>query len=222
MDEITRTSYQKTARLCGILLFAIALFYAAVCTPIYQWSSADIAVSEIFTTVWDFVQSLTRFAFFWLSAAFLLTSVKQYGTARAILWLIGGAILLFHIGSLVAGLVMMHDLDTIGADLLSLAFSILLDLCQIALFRLIAYRTLEKRPTQTIPLRALWLCAILPTAVAVLGRLVFDLAYGAPTGKTDLIVMITYYLIDLANAPIGTLTLLLLTDRLSEQKEAQE
>lgn len=222
MNEKKDTPYRRTAQLCGILLFSAAIFYAAVCTPIYQWSSADIAVSEVFTLIWDAVQNLVRFAFFWTAAAFVLVSVRDYERSRAILLLAGGANLLLHAGSLAAGLIMMRDFDSIGLDLLDLAVSFALDVCQLALFRLIAYLTLERprrSPEAPLPARALILCAAIPSALQIVSRILYDVAVGAPTGKTDLIVMVTYYLIDLAGVAIGYLAILLISDRLSAKKE---
>lgn len=216
------TPYRRTARLCGILLFFAAVFYAAVCTPIYQWSSADIAVSEVFTLIWDAVQSLVRFAFFWTAAAFVLVAVRNYGKSRAILLLAGGADLLLQAGSLAAGLIMMRELDSIGLDLIDLAISVALDVCQLALFRLVAYLTLERprhSETDPLPTRALVVCAAIPSILQILSRILYDAAVGAPTGKTDLIVMITYYLIDLASIAIGYLAILLISDRLLTKKE---
>ena len=222
MNEKKGTPYRRTARLCGILLLSAAIFYAAVCTPIYQWSSANIAVSEVFTLIWDAVQNLVRFAFFWTAAAFVLVSVRDYERSRAILLLAGGANLLLHAGSLAAGLIMMRDFDSIGLDLLDLAVSFALDVCQLALFRLIAYLMLERprrSPEAPLPARALILCAAIPSALQIVSRILYDVAVGAPTGKTDLIVMVTYYLIDLAGVAIGYLAILLISDRLSAKKE---
>lgn len=226
MNEKKPSPYHRTARLCGILLFAVAVFYAAVCTPIYQWSSADVAVSEVFTMIWDFLQSVVRFAFFWLAAAFVLVSVRAYGKARAVLLLCGGAALLLHVGSLLTGLLMMRDFDTVGTDLLDLVLSVALDVCQLALFRLVAYLTIERKPTaagQSLPARAMAACAAVPSVFQIFNRILYDAAIGAPTGKSDLIVMITYYLVDLASAPVGYLVLLLVTDRLLlKQKETHK
>lgn len=219
-------AYRHTARLCAIFLFSVAVFYAAVCTPIYQWSSADVAISEWFTVAWDFLQSLVRFAFFWLAASFVLVAVRTWGTARAVLLFCGGAALLLHAGSLLAGLLMMRDFDSIGTDLLDLAVSVALDVCQIALFRLIAYLTLSRRPApdagRMLPARALAVCAAVPSLFQILNRILYDVAVGAPTGKSDLIVMITYYLIDLASAAVGYLVILLITDRLLNRNEVRK
>ena len=114
---------------------------------------------------------------------------------------------------------MTRDLDTIGADLLSAALSVLLDAAQLSLFRLFAYLTMERRHADGIPSRAMLFCAAVPSVLQLIGRLIYDLGVGAPTGKNDLIVMISYYLADLASIAIGYLAILLLTDRLTEHKE---
>lgn len=209
-------------RFGAILLFCIAVLYAAVCTPIYQWANTDIGVSEIFVIVWDCVQSLVRFSFFWSSAAFLLCIYRTAGVkqARSFLLLAGGAALLLHIGSLLAGLIMLRDFDTIGMDLLDLAIAFLLDVCQIALFYLFANRSqVRQAAISHVPTSALLACAAVPSAFQILlNRLPYDIVLGAPTGKTDLIVMAVYYLADLALVAIGYLVLLLVTDCLISKK----
>ena len=128
-----------TARLCGILLFSVAIFYAAVCTTVYQWSSTDVAVSEVFLLIWDFLQSIVRFSFFWIAAAVVLVTVQTRQTTLYVLLIAVGASLLLHFGSLGVGLLMMRDLDSIGADLLGALLSVALDAVQLLLFRLIAF-----------------------------------------------------------------------------------
>lgn len=116
---------------------------------------------------------------------------------------------------------MTRDLDTIGADLLSAALSVLLDIAQLLLFRLFAYLTMERRRADGIPSRSMLFCAAVPSVLQLIGRLIYDLGVGAPTGKTDLIVMISYYLADLASVAIGYLAILLLTERLTDSKESR-
>ena len=200
-----------TVRLCGILLFSVAIFYAAVCTPVYQWSSTDVAVSEVFLLIWDFLQSIVRFSFFWIAAAVVLVTVQTRQTTLYVL--------LLHFGSLGVGLLMMRDLDSIGADLLGALLSVALDAVQLLLFRLIAFLILERKPSASVPVSAMLLCAAVPSAAQILNRVRYDIAVGAPTGKGDLIVMIASYLADLASIAIGYLAVLLIADRLLTEKE---
>ncbi|MDY3863398.1 MAG: hypothetical protein SOZ51_04780 [Eubacteriales bacterium] len=208
-----------TARLCGILLFSVAIFYAAVCTPVYQWSSTDVAVSEVFLLIWDFLQSIVRFSFFWIAAAVVLVTVQTRQTTLYVLLIAVGASLLLHFGSLGVGLLMMRDLDSIGADLLGALLSVALDAVQLLLFRLIAFLILERKPSASVPVSAMLLCAAVPSAAQILNRVRYDIAVGAPTGKGDLIVMIASYLADLASIAIGYLAVLLIADRLLTEKE---
>ncbi len=203
----------------SISLFALALFYAVVCTPVYQWSSSDIAVSEIFTTVWDFVQSLVHFALFWLSASLILLSVYRFGKVRAVLLLSIGADALLNIGSLVAGLIMMRDFDMLTDDMIGVLVSIVLDACQILLFWLIAHLTVKAKNCDRIPTRSVIFSALIPTVFQIINRIVYDISYGAPTGKSDLIVMIAYYLADVASFAVGYLVILLFIDRISKERQ---
>lgn len=219
MIEEKSRFYLRTMRLCGILLFSVALFYAAVCTPVSTWSNADIGVSGVFRLIWDFLLDVVKFAFYWISAAFVLFSVRTFRPSKTVLLLAGGASFLLNFGSLTAGLLMTREFDTIGADLLSAALSVLLDLAQFLLFRLFAYLTMERRAANGIPTRAMLFCAAVPSLLSLAGRVIHDVGFGAPMGKSDLIVMITYYLADLASVAIGYLVILLLTDRLARTKE---
>ncbi len=219
MKQKNSPSRPPTVRLCGILLFSIAVFYAAVCTPVYQWSSTDIAVSEVFILVWDFLQSIVRFSFFWIAAAIVLATVQTRQKTLNVLLISIGASLLLHFGSLGVGLLMMRDLDTIGSDLLDAFVSVVLDAVQLLLFRLIAFLIMERKPSASVPVNAMLLCAAVPSLAQVLNRIRYDLAVGAPTGKSDLIVMIASYLADLASIAIGYLAILLILDRLLTKKE---
>lgn len=124
-----------------------------------------------------------KFAFYWLAASFILCSVRNFRRAKNVLLLAGGAAFLLNFGSLAAGLLMTRDLDTIGADLLSAALSVLLDIAQLLLFRLFAYLTMERRRADGIPSRAMLFCAAVPSALQLIGRLIYDLGVGAPTEK---------------------------------------
>ncbi len=219
MEEKKSNFYLRTVRLCGILLFSVALFYAAVCTPVWVWITNDIGVSDVFRQIWDFLLDAVKFAFYWLAAAFVLRSVRDSRRAKTVLLLAGSASVLLNFGSLAAGLLLTRDLETIGADLFSAALSVLLDVAQFLLFRLFAYLTVERHQSDRIPTRAMLLCAAVPSVFQLIGRLIYDIGIGAPTGKKDLIVMIAYYLADLVSIAIGYLAILLLTDRLTDSKE---
>lgn len=219
MEEKKSNFYLRTVRLCGILLFSVALFYAAVCTPVWVWITNDIGVSDVFRQIWDFLLDAVKFAFYWLAVAFVLRSVRDSRRAKTVLLLAGSASVLLNFGSLAAGLLLTRDLETIGADLFSAALSVLLDVAQFLLFRLFAYLTVEHHQSDRIPTRAMLLCAAVPSVFQLIGRLIYDIGIGAPTGKKDLIVMIAYYLADLVSIAIGYLAILLLTDRLTDSKE---
>ena len=209
----------SAAQQCGFLLFFIALFYAAVCTPVYQWTSTDIAVSDIFILIWDLLQALIRFAFFWITASFVLVSVKQQTNRISVFLIPAGASLLLHFGSLGVGLLMLPEFENISADLLGAGASVALDIGQLLLYSLFAFLTVERKPSEALPVSAMIACAAVPSLLEIASRIRYDVAVGAPTGKSDLIVMILYYVIDLASIAIGYLAILLITDLLQNRKE---
>lgn len=219
--------FQDSVQRYCLWLFCIAIFYAAVCTPVYQWSSADIAVSTtVFPVIWDTLQSVIRFLFYWISAALMLFTVRHNGKTRRIFLLAGGASALLQLGSLAAGLLMMRDFDTLLTDLLDVGLSVLLDLLQLGAFRLIAYLAFEKKRTPVHQgshmTRAVLWCAAIPSILQIAGRICYDVAVGLPTGKADLIWMIVYYLSDLISIAVGYLIVLLLEDRLEQKTESTE
>lgn len=212
--------HDPTQRYC-LWLFCIAIFYAAVCTPVYQWSSADIAISStVFPVIWDTLQSVIRFLFYWICAALMLFTVQHGKSTRRVFLLAGAASALLQLGSLAAGLLLMRDTDALGNDLLDVGLSVLLDLLQLGVFRLVAHLTLESKRTPARQERSmthavLW-CATTPSILQIVGRICYDIAIGLPTGKADLIWMIAYYLSDLVSIAVGYLIVLLLEDRLEQ------
>lgn len=218
MEEKKSNFYLRTVRLCGILLFSVALFYAAVCTPVSVWIANDIGVSDVFRLIWDFLLDVVLFTFYWIAASFVLGSVRKFGRAKTVLLLAGGASLFLNFGSLAVGL-LMTDFDIIEMDILYATLAVLGDVAQFMLFRLFAYLTMERRITNRIPTRTILFCSVVPSLIQLLGRLTSDLNIGIPTQKDDLIAMIIYYLTDLASIAIGYLAILLLTDRLTDSKE---
>ncbi len=220
MEEKKSNFYLRTVRLCGILLFSVALFYAAVCTPVSRWTIADIGVSDVFRLVWEFLSDVVMFAFYWIAASFVLSSVWKFERAKTVLLLAGGASLFLNFGSLAVGLLMTRDFDIIEMDILYAALAVLGDVAQFMLFRLFAYLTMERRITNRIPTRTILFCSVVPSLIQLLGRLTSDLNIGIPTQKDDLIAMIIYYLTDLVSVAIGYLAILLLTERLTETKES--
>lgn len=219
MSEEKQKLYLRRIRSCGIWLGSVALFYAAICTPISQWISTDVGVNDTFRMIWDILQSVIRFSFYWIAAAFILDFIRIFRKAKPILILACAASVLLNFGSLAAGLIMTRDLETIGSDLLGAGLSVLLDAVQITLFRLIAYLLLQRRAEVTVPPLPIFLCAAIPSVIQVVGRLIFDINYGSPSGVEELILMIGYYFSDLASIAIGYLVILLINDRPSKFKE---
>ena len=79
----TEERRRKTVRTGGWILAGIALFYAAVCTPVYLWSVSDVVIADTaFPAVWDMVQQLVHYCFYWTAFAFLIYLAARY-TLRA-------------------------------------------------------------------------------------------------------------------------------------------
>lgn len=230
----TETNEKRIALTGAVLLAAVALFYAAVWTPLATVINADVVYDgAVLSIVWDAVGSMVPFLFYWTAAAFLLYLSERWGRQWLFPVLAAGASVLFNFGSLAAGLILMNGSETLGMDLLGAGIPVLMDVAQIALFWLfsylflVRYRDGSRKQNSAVPLRkryarAMLCCAALPSLLSLLGRLRYDLAVGAPTGKADLIGMVVHYLADVASAAVGYLVIFLIVDRLHQTKQGDQ
>lgn len=234
MEPSSFEEYRKKRlhRIGAWILFAVALFYAAVCTPIYLWSSSDILVKEtVFPQIWDFIQSLLQFAFYWIAAAYLVYLVYTDHTRGAARFLVPLAIAscIHWLGSLAVGTAMLgtdFSWEILSEDLFYALFDVLIDMVQFALMLFIAYWYVERKDGREalqndLPIAklfdktnrfecAVFFCVLLPSAIHLISRVRYDISFGAAQNLTDLLWMIFFYLTDLLSILIGYLAVILL------------
>lgn len=223
------------------MLLAIALFYAIVCTPVYLWSSSDVLVREsVFPQIWDFVQSLTQFLFYWIMLAFCTFLAVDRGLrgSLSILGWYAVATVCMNIGAMLVGTAMLgnrFEWDSFTDDLLYAMLDVLLMLLiygiSFFLIWLIFTRVTDSgKRTACLPFvkladlknrlqLTLLVLAAVPSVLRLISRLIYDLYNGAPQNTADLLWMIFFYLADFLSIAVGYLVLFLLVDRLNRAKE---
>ena len=234
----------KRPLLCGgWILLGIALFFCTVCTPVRILAMSDIQISETaFPTVWDLFQTLVQYVFYWVAIAFLILLFLERGIVRSLPLLAYylGASVIRSVGGAVVGELMVGD--GIGSDLfwenMSYGFlDCLLDLLifgtiVLIVFLLLLSKSTAKNATFEYPpagffapfdrLKVAVLVAVaFPSASQVIGRIRYDILFGAPQNSVDLLQMILFYLSDLLFFCLGYLFVLLLLRLTLSQKEKE-
>ncbi len=253
---MTLTSTEQSAFLkCNtrfaVFIFALTLFYAAVCTPLFLFFSSNILFDgSVLPLLWDVLMGACNYLFYWGSFAFLLFLGARYslGQCRAFFMIYAGAVLFRYTANLLAGYIVM-GLPTwstfASSDLPYLLFDIAMDLVLMAIAAVIFHSIVDKTPlriaaegdmmqtevTECSRVRlwcnsqglydknnalhrtAVWY-GVIPAAVQMLSRIIYDISYGAPTSGIDLMWMIVYYVSDILCAFIGYLVILLLLNSL--------
>jgi hypothetical protein len=79
---------KRVERYGGLLMLAITCFFVFVCTPVYVLTSSNIMISRtIFPVLWDFVQDVAHYLYYWIAFAFLSYLFARY-SAKATRFLI--------------------------------------------------------------------------------------------------------------------------------------
>ena len=231
---------QKAVRAGIWCLIAISLFYAVVCTPVYHWSVSNVLIMDtVFPQIWEMVQYLIQFLFYWTAFSFFIFLAARYTIRACRPFLIGYTVcvVLRYFANLVAGYVMMAGKDgwsDLGSDLLYLLLDVLGDAAQMALVVLIVWLLTERgRPGKENGnlrlsklfgwrdplLRCLWLAAAVPSAVSLLARIRYDLFFGAPQSRYDLLTMVFFYFLTVVSVLVGYLAIFLIVNQLNLKEE---
>ena len=216
----------------AITAFAIALFYAAVCTPIQIWAYSNILVSEtVFLILGDGVVTAVGYAFYWVSFAFVLYFLSRFTakSCKSVLGVYLGASAFLYLASLLSSCLVNGFEDFVLNDLLDVLMYVGLDAAQMAIVFLIGWKLINGRDSLPIPSLLQWKnpmarSAFLASAVSALihiaSRIRYDLFYGIPTDTADLLWMISAYVSELVALIVGYLLIVLLLNLL-EAKEAE-
>ena len=236
----------------GLWLSTIAVFYAVVCTPIFHVISSDPLLTEtVYPLLLDFSMQFLNFLCYWCAFSYVIYAFFRFGFDRGYAFplLYAVVVLIRYPINLASGFCMM-GLPTVS-DFLSnylpyLLIDIVLDLLWMLILLLVLRTVHKKQPyvqrsrrggvlfanvpfsgmfqlKNPVQRTALW-AALIPAAVQLLSRVVFDVAWGAPSGLTDLLWMITYYALDSAYALIGFFVIVLWINHFyfSEEKARME
>ncbi len=231
---------RKTTRMGGWVIAAIVLFYAAVCTPVYLWSSSDVVIADTpFPAIWDAVQWIVQYLFYWVAFAYAIYLAARYSLKRCKAYLICYAVCvaaryIITLGISYAMLAGGVGWDSLGLDLLYMLIDIGLDCCQMAFVVLMIYLLMERRhgsdPNRQILLPKLFdfsnpilRCALLavsmPAALKLLGRIGYDIFYGSAQNLYDLLFIIFAYVMDVVSILIGYMVVFLIISRLNLRDE---
>ena len=231
-----------------LLVFGIAFFYAAVCTPIYIWGVSDILIADsAFPMIWDGVMLICNYSFYWVVFVFLFYMLFRFGFRNCgKIFVICGCVILFrYLANLLSGYLVTGFGESVASfwyDLPYMLLDVLFDCILICVFIWILYVKQRNYTYQTgqgsevllrsnlpfegfSPLRnpvqrSLLLGAMIPAGAQMISRVIYDIFYGAPTGIVDLLWMIVSYASDIMFFFVGYIVMLLLVNRLffSEEK----
>ena len=229
----------KVERLAYILICSIAAFYALICTPVYILASTNILLkNSIFPTIWDVVQTFIHFAFYWCFFAFLIFcgSVKHSKISihrLAILYALC-AFGRYFISLLIAYFMTAGTTgwDSFWLDFPQMLLEVLGDWV-IGGLAVLWYKLWLAGKSCSLPedslfdirnpvLKCIACSAAVPSFFSVISRIIYDVFFGAPQNKTDLIVMIVYYATDVISALAGYLIVFLLLTKISKVNASDE
>lgn len=221
-----------------VILSAIALLYAALCTPLNLVITSDIAFEGTpLPLLWDIFSLLCNYLFYWIAFAYLIYQSYRYGfsEARPMLISYGVIVLLRYFANQLAeyltiGFPVMDDLFEdirelfviLLLEFLLIGFAVLLILRlqrraeERQMKPLFSYMPILKLTEKGNPLLGVILCvSAIPAGVQFVSRIIFDVfSGGLPRGWVDLLWMIVYYLSDFINVGIGYAVIVLLLNRL--------
>lgn len=236
MSFYLQDSERKQRDLKSYLAFAIVLIllYAVVCTPINLIMTSNVLMMEtVLPIALDVLMNFMNFAFYWVSFAYLIRFLYQYGFSKSKGFV--GFYCVLVAARYTANLVMSFTvigfppLDSfisfylpfffldIFLDLLQLLLAFVLSNCVAKLTKngIEAYMPFEKIINCKNDLsKNLLRVACIPATLSLLARLFYDFHYGLPVNLIDLIWMITYYLSDLLSVLIGYIVMLLVLNRI--------
>lgn len=229
-----------TSRL-AILLFGIALFYAAVCTPLYLILSSDVLwAGTPLPMLLDVVTTLANYAFYWIAFAYAAYIIYRLGIGAAVpmLGVCVGASVFRYSANLVAGFCVIgfpswedfasdylpYFLVDIALELVMMAVAV-----GLAVFLGRKWSDSKGRLTDGVPFaklftfdrgmpRIAWLIACVPAAAQMLSRIRYDLSYGAPRGLLDLLWMVVYYCSDVLNVLLGYLVIVWIWNQIATRE----
>lgn len=234
---------KKLTQRAALLLFGISLFYAAVCTPLYQVLSSDILwATTPLPLLLDMAMTIANYAFYWIAFAYTAYLICRFGIRAAIpmIAVYAGATVFLYCANLLAGYFVIGFPaweDFASDELPYLPLNIFFNFVLMAFAVLFAFLCVRKQTdgkpklTDALPFSSLfsfgqgmprlsWLIACVPAAAQFLSRIRYDISYGAPRGFLDLLWMVVYYCSDVLNVLLGYLVIVWIWNHIAV-KEAE-
>ena len=245
MDHSLYFAARKKKARKSFLIFSVALVlvYAFVFTTVNILITSDALMARsILPVLWGIVMDLSNFLFYWIAFAFLILFGFSYDRKTKGFWISYVAVVLVRYllnqlaSSLLLGFYSINDflsdslpfiLIDIVMDLLQalVAFLIVRKLAQFSKEELTAHIPSDRLFDLSNPIlkTAFWV-SVIPAAVRILSRLIYDLFIGIPKSFGDLLWMVTYYLFDLLSFLVGYFVILFCLNRfaLKEQRASAE
>lgn len=208
----------------------VALFYAVICTPANLLVNSNVLLLQTILPLFvDIVMTFANFLFYWVSFSFLLYFMFEFGFGESKPFFLSYCAVVCgrYVLNLLAGYVVM-GFPTFGAffsnEFLFLLIDIVMDLVlQMGIALLILRKTVGEHcgfdnymPAVRLldfanPLqKSAFFITLIPSAISLLLRLLYDVRFGFPQSFTDLLWMISYYLSDLLSVLIGYVVILLI------------
>lgn len=235
-----------------IWLFSISVFYAAVCTPLFHIINSDVLLADtVLPLALDLLMQVLNYLFYWGAFSFVLYAVFRFGfsNCRSFFLIYCGAVLFRYVANLLTGFLTMGFplwREIVSDYLPYLIIDIVLDIALLGTLNAILYATVRRYALYNKMKRdaffnthmmfqrlfdrknpilsaAFW-ASLIPSAVQLVSRVIYDISYGAPTGPIDLLWMIVYYLSDFVFLLIGLLLIIRILNGLyiSEEKARLE
>ena len=146
LSLLDRYRKKRLTLIYAVLIFGIALFYAAVCTPVHIWAYSNILVSEtVFLIVWDGVVTAVNYLFYWVSFAFMLYFFARFTAkySKSVLFVYLGASAFLYLANLLSSCIVNGFADFVLNDLLDVLMYTALDAAQMAFAALLAWWALK-------------------------------------------------------------------------------
>lgn len=237
------TIYKKNLKKLAFLLLGIAVFYAAVCTPLYHVTNSDILFRDgIASLIVDYVRDIANYLFYWIMFAFLLyvgVTLGQTTLFKPYLLVMGAVVIVRYLASLMGGYFVIGiptKWDIWREDLLYMCFDILFDFIQIAVAFWIIYKRVPKMTCNPrfVPIVKLndsknsvaataGFLALIPSVIHLITRVIYDIWEGyIPRDGGDLLWMILGYLSEIIGFVAGYFVIILIINHLYMQAKKTE
>ncbi len=229
---------QKVERFGGQLLLALACFFIFICTPVYILASSNIMISRtVFPILWDFVQDLTHYLYYWVAFSFLVYISARYTIKSTgfLLLVYAGCSFAKYFFSLLLDNLINSDWSSMNYHMYYVMIDFAGDLLLIGMAFLICYLFLHRKKENITEnncfdfsgmfrlsnpvLKCSFSFSMVLMVSRVVSRLIYDFNYGAPQGRADLIVMILSYFGDIASGVIGYLLMYLIVSQIHLKSE---